>query len=85
MEYRVKDEGMGLGVKFDKTQKECEDICDVTDQCKSFSYEPDKNKCYLFDRELTGMEQQIQWYNIYTVYMSCGKYVHKTLHKYNYS
>ena len=75
MKQRVEDEGISLELIFsDKTQAQCEEICDNTENCKSFSYDPDKQKCYLKERELTGNEPQIKRWNVYTVYKYCGGY-----------
>ena len=74
MQQRVEDEGASLGEQLNKSQKECEAICDNTENCKSFSYNLEKQKCWLFDRDLTGNEPQIEWMDYYTVYKNCGKY-----------
>ena len=74
MEQQVEDEGNFLRVQSDKTQAECEEICDTTENCKSFRYTTDSQKCLLFDRELTGNEPQKEFYDFYTVYKNCGEY-----------
>ena len=78
MEKIVKDQGNELGKeKKNTSQKECEDICDATEECKSFRYVPGKEKCQLYDKELAGNEPQKKKYDHYTVYKSCGEYMHK--------
>ena len=77
MENQVKDQGTKLESKLNKSQKECEDICDANKECKSFDYVPGQEKCHLYGNELVGNEPQRQMYDIYTVYKSCGEYVHK--------
>ena len=78
MKSRVEIEGMSIGYYEGKSQKECEDICDNNEKCKSFSYAPAQQSCYLKNKQLTGNEPQLQksW-GTYTVYKSCGEYGYK--------
>ena len=71
--------GMPLGYEVGKSQKECEDICDNNEKCKSFSYQPAQQTCYLKNKQLTGNEpqQQKSSWGAYTVYKSCGEYGYK--------
>jgi hypothetical protein len=85
MEQRIKTEGVSLGgAQREKTQAECEEMCDNTENCKSFSYSPGEQNCYLFDRELTGNEPQKEWYDFYTVYKNCGEYGNYEKHRNTY-
>ena len=72
---RVKHEGNLLGERSPHSETECQKICDNTVNCQSFAYELKWSWCWLYDRKLYGNEEQITWYNIYTVFKSdCGKY-----------
>ena len=76
----VTTEGNALGTYSLKSQKECETLCDNTPKCNSFGYEPYSDNggnprgCWLSDALIYGHEEQMIWYNIYTVYRTCGKH-----------
>ena len=67
---------MNIGFHTNKTQRQCEDICDATivngRQCYSFAFDP-KGDCWLFDKILDGSKPQWNESIIYTVYKICGK------------
>ena len=72
---RVKYEGNLLGQRSPYSETECQEICDNTVNCQSFAYQPNTDKCWLYDRKLYGGEEQITHDNVYTVFKSdCGKY-----------
>ena len=50
-------------------------MCDNTAHCQSFIYEPNRKKCYLYDKKIHGDEdQKVEW-NMYTVFQDdCSKY-----------
>ena len=77
MKSRVEIEGLHVGSDVGKSQKECEDICDNNEKCKSFSYQPAKQRCWLKNKQLTGNEPQQLYRGAYTVYKSCGEYGYK--------
>ena len=80
MKSRVEIEGLHVGSDVGKSQKECEDICDNNEKCKSFSYAPVQQSCYLKNKQLTGNEPQKKFKKYtggYTVYKSCGEYGYK--------
>ena len=70
MKSRVEIPGMPLGQEVGKSQKECEDICDNNEKCKSFTYVPALQKCFLKNKQLTGNEPQQKYRGAYTVYKS---------------
>ena len=80
MAQRVIEEGIKIGrYRKNLSQKECEDLCDDTEQCKSFTYAPSKQRCELYDKKLVGNEPQKKKSNHYTVYKSCGEHVHNDI------
>ena len=67
-------EGNGAGQQvWDKTQEECEKICDSRGGCNSFSYGPygGSSVCWFKTKKLYGFEEQIVKNPVYSVYKVC--------------
>jgi len=67
---RAVDEGNGIGAPEIVTSSDgtCKDSCSGNDQCKSFTYCPSWNKCWLKDRSFSGSarpEVKVVSYNLF--------------------